>query len=221
MDRDRASSVRLLTGLTAWWKLDETAGNSRLDSSGNGKTLTETGGTVGTVTGVIGLAATFTGVGTHYLDRAASLFTAAPFSVAAWINPTDFASTYDWVMQSFSGTQRQGIQTSSGTGVVQFVTGGTIISSLAALTAGVWQHVACTNDGTTSSVYINGTLNNSGASTPNFTSVNRTNIGARGNGGLGAVGSVDLAGYWTRVLTAAEVAALYNNGAGLDYGSFT
>ena len=55
-------------GLVAYWRLDETSG-SRLDSSGNGHTLTDNN-TVTSGAGKVGTAAVFTRASSERLSRA-------------------------------------------------------------------------------------------------------------------------------------------------------
>ncbi len=92
-------------------------------------------------------------------------------------------------------------------------------------TAG-WIHLAFTYDGSGSNVglqlYVNGTTpatitSGSGSVSDITTPGIELSIGARNVDGGGKVaGNIDIVGIWNRVLTSAEVAELYNSGAGTE-----
>lgn len=59
----------LRAAAVAYWKMDEASGQNLTDSTGRGNTLTEIGGAVDSVTGLVGNAKNFIGDG-HYFKRA-------------------------------------------------------------------------------------------------------------------------------------------------------
>ena len=81
----------LLTSLVGFWTLDEVSG-ARLDSSGNGSTLTDNN-TVASTTGKIGLAAVFQAGVSEFLSRSDNAFLSAgintSFTIDGWVYPTD------------------------------------------------------------------------------------------------------------------------------------
>ncbi len=220
----------LLSGLLAWWKLDEAANVSRADSSGNSQTLTDVNGSVGSASGVIGNAAVFD-ASTTLLRKSAALFSSGSFSVSLWVNPTDAAATYALFTQSSTGTTRQELslgvvskpvwKTGAGAGLV-----GTVGNHL---TTGSWNHVVASYNATTTTqkLYINGLFDGSAVESAVFTGVNRITLGADGGGASILLGSLDLCGVWSRALddggvttgnvAGGEIAALYNSGVGRDF----
>lgn len=106
------ASSPLLTGLLAYWKLDEVSGN-RLDSVGTRHMVPQA--TIGNAVGKIGNCATASGTGNYLGVTDASLLTidwAAGFSIVGWVYvPTVYSgrntplakctnATYDWVLYS-------------------------------------------------------------------------------------------------------------------------
>lgn len=87
------------------------------------------------------------------------------------------------------------------------------------LTTGQWFHVAMTNTGTTTELFINGSSQTSKTQTAqNINLVNGDiNIGRRSGDGWFWNGYIDEVGIWSRALTTAEITTLYNGGSGLTY----
>jgi Concanavalin A-like lectin/glucanases superfamily len=77
--------------------------------------------------------------------------------------------------------------------------------------------VTVTKNGTALAFYVNGSAAGTCtmSSDPAFTSITQY-IGGD-TGGAAFYGCIDEVGYWNRVLTAAEIAQLYNGGIGLSY----
>ncbi len=202
----------LLTGLLAWYALNETPGNSRLDSSGAAQTLTEFTGSVASTAGVLGNAAQFAADG-HYLRRDGSLLgSATACSFACFIKPTD-AGTYTWMSCTLGGALRVALRTSGGS---VFWTASGAYTLSAAIASGVFSHVAGTYDGINERLYVNGVLVGTNPATAAF-GISRFALGNTAAPGESALGALDLAGVWSRALTGAEITALYNAGAGRDY----
>lgn len=209
----------LLTGLLAWWSCHENGGNPRADSSGNGKTASESGGTVAATAGLIGQAALFVGGGAVMLKTSGAVLTSSPFSMSCWANPVSLGGSVVLMGQKGINFGPNFIVTGTTTNF-QTNTGQNTTTAVP-LTVGSWNHVVGTYDGTTSTLYLNGTQLFSGAkgvAYPNDT----FNIGGSGSGNNGVFdGAIQLAGLWSVALTPAKVSALYNGGNGLDYSSFT
>lgn len=82
----------LLTGLEAFWRFEETTGNA-LDSSGNGRTLTENG-TLASGTGVVGTDRLYADADeTDYFERASEAVFgfSGDFTITAWVD-ADFTA---------------------------------------------------------------------------------------------------------------------------------
>lgn len=200
----------LTDGLVAWYKMDEASG-TRADSSGNGNTLTATGGSVGSTTGIIGNAASFASGG-GYLSRA-QLITSGSFSFALFVKIVNDGSGDPNVMLQ-NGTGVQKISWSNGDSAFKGTSNNVAIVTTGADSFGVWYHLALTNDGTRQRFYQNGVLVDSNACVPNYTGLTSFEVGDSTQ-----VGDllVDLCGVWSRRLSGAEVSQLYNGGSGRDY----
>jgi hypothetical protein len=157
------SSASLLTSIIAYWNFDETSG-SRVDSSGNGNTLTVTS-SVGYTTGKIGNTAVYDE--TMYngvLVNPNKIIPNTNCSLQCWIYPTADPSGEkqiigDYYRNAFS------IQYKNGFGVVAIISvdwtagmGNPYVSSQVPLNA--WSHIVATNDVTNKklNLYLNGML---------------------------------------------------------------
>lgn len=148
------------------------------------------------------------------------------FSISAWVKrggTGDYDSIYAFdytgaqnIIIWFTDLSKLGFQVRSGSGT------GTYTETTATYTStSVWYHVVCTFGRTTKKliIYVDG----SEAKNTNYTNLptgNITNppwIGNRNDGSHPYNGLVDEFGIWTRVLSAAEAASLYNSGSGLVY----
>lgn len=217
------SAPSLLNGLLAWWGCHEGAGIDRADASGNSKPLSENAATVNNIDGLIGKAAVFTGTSTRYLTRGA-LVASGSFTFACWLFPNSLATTTNPMSQAAA----TGIRfTVTSTSIFWSFSSGSITFAVP-LVARTWSHLCGTHDGTTARLYVNGVL--SATSTPTVSYAGpQFALGCRSDGsaGTGFNGYIQLAGVWSRALTdgaasvgqsaLGEVAALYQNGQGVDY----
>lgn len=207
------------SGLLAWWGLHESQGHSRLDSSGNGKTLPEVLGSVEAASGLIWGAANFTS--TSILRIASNIIASGSFSISFWLNPTD-------IPIDFYTLVRQGsifvALDNDGTITVNVNSGQSLVSN-ATISANTWNHILCTFDGNTLNLFINNLLD---SSVNGLTvSYNSTLFGVGGISGLNILnGKMQLVGIWNRALdngnavlggsAGCEVNYLYAGGAGRD-----
>ncbi len=213
IDINAASS--LLTGLVAYWKLDETSG-TRFDSAGTNHLADN--GSVGYGIGKQGNAAEFDG--SNSLDAGTLLQPSGNFTFSCWLNPdtlngnavaanwTD-SSNRAWAIDTFNGPLRFYVYGPSDSVVLD--TG--ITPSTTA-----WSLVIVWLDTTANKVYcqIN---NNATLYEANFSGLlyqaGEFTVGRRAN--LFYDGLIDEVGLWNRVLTPIERTQLYNGSAGLTY----
>lgn len=234
-----AAGNGLLTGLTAYWKMDESTGANRADSSGNGYTLTDVG-TLASGTGIINNAISNTADNTKYLSRAiesAFLPGAGSFTCTGWFRTTD--NTVDqWIISVGSGTAAANswvVLYSNGDAqhlkgaISQNGTNNLEKRSEAAIANNTWYFFAFWFDPAATSIYFqvnNGTIYSATNATFSavYDSVRPLIVGCTDplNGYGPLKGLVDEVGWWKgRILTTAQLTALYNGGAALPFASFT
>lgn len=213
----------LLTELRGYWRLDGNANDVFGVSNG---TIVGVGGYAA---GKIGQGFATSTPGNSRIDvPGATNIKPVNFTVAAWLRftstpasnvrcVTDYTqdpATTRWILGYINGANFA---------VVLFRTNlGDIILNVASLASlGLtWNHYALSLDGSTVRTYVNGVL----AASTAFTGVMPVGgtttpicFGSQHNGGLIMPGTVDEVGIWGRVLTAPEIATLYNAGAGNTY----
>ncbi len=236
-------SSPLLTGLVAWWEVDEVSGQ-RNDSHLNSLHLTDTN-TVGSRTGLVNpLAGDFIKANSEYLTRAVTTpdFSAG-MTIAAWVN-LDAPGASDYTFYNIFG---MGNVFSPGEsilfGIVRVPTGNQdyIQFDIPGSTgvAGDFVHAYHFGVGNTVGRWIlivgrldlandvaktkvlgalsDGETSTAYTATAPYATLPRIDIGRSSQGGQyfdGAIGSVAL---WNRTLTDNEVTLLYSAGAGITY----
>jgi hypothetical protein len=188
--------------LLAFWKLADTS-----DSSGNGNTLTNNN-SVAFVAGKIGNAAEFDG--TNSLSRTMAVDFSQDFTVSLWCKPAD-VETYG-VMLIGNAAETWNIAY-TGNGTIDINNAATGFLNVAAAPE-QWHHVVATRNSTTTKVWLNGVLADQD---DNQTTSEALSIHLGSNDGeLDYTGLLDAVGIWERVLSDAEIAALWNSGSGLE-----
>lgn len=234
-----------LIGLVTYWPLSEASGN-RADVGGNAYTLTDTGA-VPSADGVLyAKAADFDMTVDKYLTRAradAALINfgvADAFTLAAWVYPTawsggpDAPDYYRTVMSFNGGSSIDGgyrfISTSGGQLYVKVGSSAGIGFGFAwhtglTFTLDQWQLVIVAYDGPSGAAVAR--INTSQATDTNADAANFI-AATDGNFSIGAQedvsghvydGRIGPAMIWSRVLSSAEMTALYNSGAGWPYAA--
>lgn len=193
------------SGMLAWWRLNENSGTTAADSSGNGNSATLSSGTTWTP-GKFG-SGMLTSASTHWAVTASGKTTPSPFTITAWINPTN-ATGIDTILTlgtnvSFrTNNSRLRLTTY---GILDHDTGTGMFSG------GVWTHVAVTFtpgvvDG--ARFYVNGVLRQSMASSSITTGTGAWKIGGATTASEFFAGSLDDVRLYNRVLNAGEIAAI-------------
>jgi len=222
------------SGLVGYWNLDESSGPTANDSSGNGNDGTWENSPTYTASGKINGALTFNGTNQYVNIANPSNFSferTQPFSITAWINPAP----------SGGGDFAVVGKVASGTGYGMIVPGGTfcnnsggpnscvefdlngyggmrVWSGIATITAGIWQHIAVTYDGSSNRsgmhIYINGvdqTVSSDTGSTLSASILNSAPLMIGSYQGYDYFdGTIDDVRVYNRALNASEVQALYN-----------
>ena len=197
----------LTTGLQAFYKLDDTS-----DSSGNGNVLTDNG--VSFATGKIGNCASSNGT---YLSRAPWNI-GTTFSISFWANVASL-SNYEFLTIQFGGMC---VYTKSD-GALEFGDGASWNATTPSETIqpNTWHHCVLVSDGGYGTLYVDGVnkaSDNSHSLDLNDTGDRPFGLPSEGqSGGNNVAKQLDAVGIWNRALSEAEVAALYNSGAGIEF----
>jgi len=173
----------------------------------------------------------FDGTNDHAYVANSSDFEPDNFTVQAWINLDAFESEDYFVYRHktwFIGFSRSGTKIEGG---VRDEDGDWLypISTTTPSAGGGWYHVVLVFSGTGISteyayLYINGSLEDTESSSNHDlnSQSNYVSVGAKNNSGSISNyfnGQIDDVAFWSEVLTASEVTALYNSGTPLDAGS--
>lgn len=214
------------TGPVGWWKLDEGAGTTTADASGNNNTGTLTNSPTW-VTGRVGpYAISFAGNTSEIKASAIAAVNnlhSTGLTVSAWIKPAGAGgsnagrivdkdnNSVGWFFAMSSANTVRLTSDSDTTGV-------TSLTSATTITLNTWQHVLATWDGQAGSshmaIYINGALSTPSASTSGVgpeqdDSTSPLTIGNRPiDAARGFNGSIDDVRVYNRVLSASEITAL-------------
>jgi len=208
----------LLSGLLAYWKLDTTGW---IDSSGNGKTLTNNNGvTLGT--GIINGDAVFDATSLNSLTTNISI--GSSYTISAWIKiPASGFNGGACALGSSSNSNCPAIVTTSDATYFFYGVNGdgdcNPATSASPLDLDTWYHIAGTSDAGSSTCkwHLNATLI-SEDSFSNLIGTDQLQLGAYDARALPTFsGEIDEVGVWNRALTGSEITSLYNAGAGKTY----
>jgi large repetitive protein len=219
--------MTLLNDLESYWSLDEPSGDA-VDAHGDNN-LTDNNG-VGTAAGIIGNGRDLERDSSQSLsigDNVSLSFGDESFTVSAWFNLESLPTSGQvfGIVQKWGGTKneyRLSVGRTFGTPLVQFEisgpTGATFGANFAtSLSTGAWFHVVLVHDADLDVVSC--IVNNGTPTTGSYAAgVNDSNGAFKLGDGFDGV--LDEIGVWRRVLTAAEVASLFNGGNGLSYAAF-
>lgn len=221
----------LLTNLTWHYQMGEVSG-TRADSTAGARTLTD-GNTVTSTTGLVTpLAAQFTLANNENLSRVSDAGIQAPaaFTVAGWVKFDAIATNQVVVIKSdgttagsefgisyISASQKVEIRIYSGVASSQLLSTETIGASTWTFLAAQWDDA-----NNVQKIRVNG---NAFATKVNSNTINNA-AGSLLFGLSGGVsnpfgGALNSWSFWSRILTTADIDAVWNSGAGLPYASFT
>ena len=220
----------LLSGLAAYWNLNETGG-PRADSFGVSN-LTDNNTTL-SGTGKVGNAAAFVAASSQYLSVASNSAIQVgdfDFTIAGWVNLTTLpvvgaclwskaATSNIAFVCDFNGATRFRFYVTADGATPAIATANNFgLPSIA-----TWYFVLAYHDSVNNVIGIqvnNGTADTTAHSAGVFVGTAALRIGARGSGGAQDEymnGLVDEVGFWKRLLTSDEKAQIYNSGNGTTY----
>lgn len=225
----------LATGLVSYWELEEVSNGSapvtRIDSHGSND-LTDNN-TVGSATGIQGNGADMEKDNNEYLSitdaSQTGLGITNNISISAWVklesNSSVMTIAGKWASSNLSFlfyiAGNELIWRSGDSGSNNAEADGAFTWSL-----GTWYHVAVTYSSGAVTLYVNGadiTVDGTGLGTSIYNGTAPFIIGSNANNPTGEDfdGVIDEVGVWSRVLSASDVTALYNGGAGIPYDAGT
>ena len=212
-------------GLIGHWKLDETEGTTATDSSGNGNDGTLNGGmdaTNDSIPGPVGTALLFDGIDDYITIANESVFDNGPFTLALWYTTDRLDVSNQVLISKHDDSLNDGYRIiRNGTGNqlayrLEGVSDGYRVLDTTTLNDDGWQHVVLVYDGSAfSEVYTNGVKDDSN-DTPHTGTLSETNlplqIGGSTSDGTYWAGAIDDVRFYDRVLSDAEITALYQMG---------
>ena len=206
-------------GLVGWWQFDEDSGTSTADNSGNGDTGTLQNSPTWT-TGKYSGALDFSGTNQYVSVADANFLDLTNGSVAAWIKRDTSGAWHSIVAKGGSNNNydhNYGFEIRDTNvllcAVGDGVSGGhaAVLNTTATISTGTWYHVACTWDGSTMRIYINGAESVNGSQSGLVPAANTSPlyIGQFGGNTDRFDGLIDDVRVYNRALSAQEVADLY------------
>lgn len=223
-----SGGLGLQTNLNGFWSLENT---SWLDDTASGTTLTGTASPT-TATGIVGDGVSLNG-STQYLSASSNaniVSSGGSISASCWINMPSPGGGFSG-QRIFSKANAAFQQDEWGFGAGTFWTftvwntsgSSSVATSSGAISSG-WHHLVGTFNSSTGAItiYVDGASagTNTLSGTLNSTSSAPINIGRTPGNIISVACTIDQCGFWKgRVLSASDVTALYNSGAGLSYAA--
>lgn len=219
------SPTPLTVGLVSYWELEEASGE-RIDIHASNN-LTD-GNTVDQAVGKVGNCAHFEDDNGEYLSSTSSDFdtAASSFTACGWYN-FDVLDEDQYFIGRYASSvaNRWWVRYKSGNDSVEFLWCNAVYARLpvASITAGTWYFITAWYDADSLEI---GIQKNSDAPITSAVAVAPAsnsapfmvgNLNLASNSGID--GKIDQVGFWTRVLTSAEIDAVYNGGAGGTYNN--
>jgi hypothetical protein len=155
-------------------------------------------------------AYSFDGSG-DYLDLGSTFNNPSGTAYSFWVNP----SSTSWLRLFNSPAIGDRGLYLQGTRVAGYLVDCAFMTAYGVVPIGEWTHIVLTNDGSTSSLYINGEFILSDSC--NFLEPYGVKYISLDNGGEHFYGAIDEFGLWYRGLSGFEVSQLYNSGLGFSH----
>jgi hypothetical protein len=202
-----ASDIELQRGLAGWWKMD---GNAK-DSTPYGDSGTVTGATLTTDRkGAANSAYGFSSTTDNIAVPTNSALNSSVFTFSAWVKPTSASNIGTIIGSNGNGGPQFRIETDLSINLLKQNIAGVGSHSTTALTLNAWNHVAVTYDASGNYVYyVNGLASGSGTNLLAFSFTNYI-LGKKQSNLETLVGSLSDVRTYSRVLSANEIKALYN-----------
>lgn len=209
-----------ISGLVAYWPMDETSGTSVADASGNGNTgtMTNMDGATDHVAGIIGNGLDFDGVNDYVnAGSGAVLDNLGDMTVCAWVNSRPILNgTWAHIVSKYDASGTTGWDLYQGGGA--YSNSGYGYRETGFESDGNWDHYCAVNtqlatDGTNITIYMNNTIQNTGNATygaGGSDAANNLIIGMFAAIGDPFNGVLDEVRIYNRALTADEVSQIYN-----------
>jgi hypothetical protein len=218
--------MALSTDLEAYYKFN----NNGNDSSGNGRDLTFSG-TEAYTTGLFNSGYSLTGIDTNFATGGTTPEDAilnfnhngagTKYTISAWVNFTSLAGEQT-IVEKFIGPTGPGwtitkLGFPNPDDVFRFAADAVVIDTTNLATTGSFLHLVVRSDGTNVEFFFNGSSAGTAASPAISTTSTPLLIGERQGGQSHAVnGVIDEVALWSRDLSNAEIAQVYNGGSGLE-----
>lgn len=223
--------MALIDSLVSYYKMDEASGN-RADSHGS-NTLTDNNTVAQDASGKINQAADFTTANSEYFSAASnSVFdvTTGDFSISFWFKSAAEATGACFFSKRVTATGQGYYAVLDASDRVYFNPADALgvnydeYRGATDIADGNWHHVVITWDGAANDakIYIDGTdetvvLTDDADGLGSLSNTSIFFMGAENTPGQYIDGSIDEFGFWSKVLSSAEVTQLYAGGSGLAY----
>ena len=146
-----------------------------------------------------------------------SLTNTATFEV--WMNPAANNQT-SRIIEHITANSGDGFLIDLLNGKPRIIIGSTALTGTTSLTANTWYHLACTSDGSTLSIYVNGVLDVSALASATFPANSYSlRLGLDQSGGNHFLGQMDEVRIWNIARTQAQIqSAMYSTLVGTETG---
>jgi len=145
------------------------------------------------------------------------------FSFSIWFNASNAAVNNVFVSKVGAGPSLEYQMGTFGSNLRILIGNGStgwIVNPVAGtFVTNTWNHAVFTYNGTNATIYLNGTSVGTGTGSITTSGTNQLQIGNNSPYGEKMAGALSSIGFWKKALTASEVTALFNSGAGRTYAS--
>ena len=205
----------MLDGPRAYWRLGETSGTKAADETANRNTGSYQNGVLlgqpGALLSDTNRAAGFDGVNdTVRVGNSATLSPTAALSLEAWVSPTS-ATLASVIRKGQQYMLRTTADRAAICGLRKSTTVRELTTPAGLVTTGSWHQLACTWDGATIRIYVDGTERASGAlAAPIDSTSTALSIGSDANSGERFKGTIDEVAVYPGALSAQRVQTHYS-----------